>query len=250
MLGLLIAAAAAPLAGCDEQEGFPIQLVSDETVQQMGLETWQRLRGEMPASGDRELQQTLQDTGHRLLAAAGEEPAQWEMVVFAAPEVNAFVLPGRKIGVFEGMFQAAATTDQLAAVIGHEIGHHQAEHAQERLSAAAAKQWGLRLVSAALQLGDVQYANEIAALLGVGAEFGLLLPYSRRQELEADRLGVFTMAQAGFDPRAAIELWQRMDQLGGQRLPAFVSTHPEPEARIEALEEVLPEVLRTVETAQ
>ncbi|HET6522230.1 MAG TPA: M48 family metallopeptidase, partial [Geminicoccaceae bacterium] len=209
VLGLLAGAAVAPLlAGCDEQDGFPIRLVSDETVRQLGLETWQRLRAEMPASADDGLQRALQRTGRRLLDAAGEDPARWEMVVFAAPEVNAFVLPGGKMGVFEGMFRVAATADQLAAVIGHEIGHHQAEHAAERLSVAAAKHWGLRLVSAALQLGDVAYANEIAALLGLGAEFGLLLPYSRRQELEADRLGLFTMARAGFDPPAAIELWR------------------------------------------
>ena len=249
-LGLLIGTAVAPLtAGCDEQDGFPIRLVSDETVQQLGLETWQRLRAEVPASDDRGLQRALQESGGRLLAAAGEDPAGWEMLVFATPEVNAFVLPGGKIGVFEGMFRAAATADQLAAVIGHEIGHHQAEHSKERLSAAAAKHWGLRLISAALQLGDVEYANEIAALLGVGAEFGLLLPYSRRQELEADRLGLFTMARAGFDPRAAIELWRRMDRLGGQRGPAFLSTHPAPEARFEAREGALPEAMRAVETA-
>ena len=252
MLGLLAGTAAAPLlaTGCDEQDGFPIRLVSDETVQRLGLETWERLRAELPASGDRGLQRTLQQTGRRLLDAAGEDAARWEMVVFAAPDANAFVLPGGKMGVFEGMFRVAATADQLAAVIGHEIGHHQAEHAAERLSAAAAKNWGLRLVSAALQLGDVQYANEIAALLGLGAEFGLLLPYSRRQELEADRLGLFTMARAGYDPPAAVELWRRMDQLaGGQRGPTFLSTHPAPGERIEAREGVLPEVMGIARTA-
>ena len=135
-------------------------------------------------------------------------------------------------------------------MIGHEIEHHQAEHAQDRLSAAAAKRWGLRLASAALQLGDVQYANEIAALLGLGAEFGLLLPYSRRRELEADRLGLVTMARAGFDPPAAIELWRRMERLAGrQREPAFLSTHPTPRDRIEALEAVLPEAMAVTRTA-
>ena len=88
-LGLLAGATAAPLlAGCDEQDGFPIRLVSDETVQQLGLETWQRLRAEIPASDDGELQRTLRQTGRRLLDAAGQDPARWEMVVFATPEVN------------------------------------------------------------------------------------------------------------------------------------------------------------------
>lgn len=244
MLGLLAGAAAAPLlGGCDEGDGFPIQLVSDETVRQLGLESWQRIRAQTPVSRDRDLQQTLRLVGDRLLTAAGEDTARWEMLVFAGPEVNAFALPGGKIGVFEGMFRVAAEADQLAAVIGHEIGHIQAEHSQERLSAFAAKQFGLQLVSVALQLGDVRYANEIAALLGAGVEFGLVLPYSRRQELEADRLGLFGMAQARFDPRAAVELWQRMDRFAGQRAPAFLSTHPAPQARIEALERLLPEAV-------
>jgi predicted Zn-dependent protease len=113
----------------------------------------------------------------RLLQIAGEDPARWEMVVFARNEPNAFALPGGKIDVFEGMFRIAANEDQLAAVIGHEIGHNLAEHSHKRLSVAAAKQFGLQLVSAALQIGDVTYANEIAALLGVGVEFGLERPY-------------------------------------------------------------------------
>jgi predicted Zn-dependent protease len=90
---------------------------------------------------------------------------------------------------------------------------------------AAAKQFGLQLVSAALQIGDVAYANEIAALLGVGVEFGLERPYSRRQELEADELGLLIMAKARFDPREAVELWRRMERIGGRTAPAFVSTH-------------------------
>jgi predicted Zn-dependent protease len=248
MLSLLGNALAAPmLAGCDEGDGFPIHLVSDETVRRMGLESWQRIREKTPVSHNRELTQVLHKVGSRLLTATGEPPERWEMVVFASPEVNAFALPGGKIGVFEGMFRVVANADQLAAVVGHEIGHNQAEHSHERLSAAAAKQLGLKLVSVALQLGDIRYANEIAALLGVGVEFGLELPYSRRQELEADRLGLFTMAKARFDPRQAVDLWRRMDRIAAQRVPAFLSTHPAPEARIAAIEKLLPEVAQVAQ---
>jgi len=251
ILGLLAGAAAAPLvAGCDEIGGFPIQLVSDDTVQQLGIESWQRIRSKTPVSQSRDLQQALQVVGQRLLSAAGEDPARWEMIVFARNEPNAFALPGGKIGLFEGMFRVAANEDQLAAVIGHEIGHNQAEHSQERLSVAAAKQFGLQLVSAALQIGDVAYANQIAALLGVGVEFGLELPYSRRQELEADELGLQIMTKARFNPREAVELWRRMERIGGRTAPAFVSTHPAPRARIEALEQILPEVLQNVSAAR
>lgn len=239
---MLAGAGALPFLGaCDESGGFPIPLVSDETVRRLGLESWERLRAEIPASDDRAMQRALSGVGQRLLDAAGEDAAAWEMVVFASPEVNAFALPGGKIGVFEGMFRAAASPDQLAAVVGHEIGHNQADHAEERLSAAVLKRFGLRLVGAALEIGDIAYANEIAALLGVGVEYGLVLPYSRRQELEADRLGLFTMAEAGFAPQAAVELWRRMDRLADRGVPAFLSTHPAPEARIESLEGLLPE---------
>jgi predicted Zn-dependent protease len=251
VLGLLAGIAAAPLiAGCDETDGFPIQLVSDDTVRRLGIESWERIRSQTPVSRARDLRQALQAIGQRLLLAAGEDPARWEMVVFARNEPNAFALPGGKIGVFEGMFRVTANEGQLAAVLGHEIGHNQAEHSQERLSVAAAKQFGLRLVSTALQIGDVAYANEIAALLGVGVEFGLELPYSRRQELEADQLGLMTMARARFDPREAVELWRRMERIGGRAAPAFVSTHPAPRARIEALEQILPEVLQNVSMAR
>ncbi|MGQ9367922.1 M48 family metallopeptidase [Azospirillum sp. ST 5-10] len=242
VLGLLSGAAAAPLLGGCDDVSLPFHLVSDETVQRLGLESWERIRADTPASGNGAYQRAVRSVGRRLLAAAGEDPARWEMVVFAGPEVNAFALPGGKIGVYEGMFQVAADPDQLAAVIGHEIGHNQAEHSQERLSVATLKQFGLRLVSAALQIGDVQYANEIAALLGIGVEFGLVLPYSRGQELEADRLGLHTMARAGFDPRAAVALWRRMERMAGRGAPAFLSTHPAAGDRVAALEALLPEV--------
>jgi len=240
-LRLLLGAATAPvLAGCDQ---LPVDLVPDGVVEQMGLEGWQRIRQQVPLSQDASLQSALQRIGEQLLAAAGEDPARWEMRVFASPDINAFALPGGKIGVFEGMFRVAANEHQLAAVVGHEIGHNQAEHAKARMTASVAKDWGLRLISIVLQLGDVEYAAEIAAALGIGAEYGLFLPYSRRQELEADRLGLFTMARSGFDPREAVSLWRRMDQSGGSRLPEFLGTHPAPEARIEAIEAMLPEVL-------
>jgi predicted Zn-dependent protease len=227
------------LAGCDD---FPVQLVSDETVAAMGLEAWDALRSEIPPTSDRDLQAALDAAAARLLPAAGEAPADWEAVVFASAEINAFALPGNKIGVFEGMFRVFGNADQLAAVVGHEIGHLQAEHGQERITAQITKDWGLRVVALLLRLGDVEYAADIAAALGLGVEYGLLLPYSRRQELEADRLGLFIMADAGFDPAEAVALWRRMDAATDNRLPAFLATHPAPAERIEAIEAMLPEV--------
>jgi predicted Zn-dependent protease len=233
-------AAAVPLlSGCDN---LPIDLVSDETVEEMGLRAWEQLTTTAPPSEEPDLQAAADRVSARLLAAAGEEPQTWQVLVLARPEVNAFAVPGNRIGVFEGLFRVVANEDQLAAIIGHEIGHIHAEHAQERMNAHVAADWGLRTVAFLLRLGDVEYAAEIAAALGLGVEYGVVLPYSRRQELEADRLGLATMAAAGFDPRTAVDLWRRMDAAAGPRLPEFLATHPAPRSRIEAIEEMLRDI--------
>jgi predicted Zn-dependent protease len=229
-LRLFACAALAPaVAGCDRVAPY---VVSNETVETLGLETWNAAA-----------QRKTADIARRLLVAAGEEPRRWEVQVFAQPEANAFVLPGRKIGVLEGMINVARSDGELAAVIGHEIGHLQAEHSRERVSAETLRQWGLQLISFLLQVNDVAFAQEIAAVLGVGVEFGLVRPYGRNQELEADRLGLFTMAKAGYDPREAASLWQRMDQRGGGRIPELLSTHPAPRERIRAIEALIPEAV-------
>jgi predicted Zn-dependent protease len=240
---VLVGAGGAVLAGCAGGEtGLGLDLVSDEQVEQMGVENWERIRSETPASDNRAYQQTLQQVGGNLLQAAGENPADWEMVVFEGAEANAFALPGNKIGVFEGLFDYAENEDQLATVIGHEIAHNQAEHAAERLSSQAATNVGLQLISVALQAGNIGYANQVAALLGAGAQYGLILPYSRNQELEADRNGLLIMAEAGYDPRESVELWRNM-ATAGERPPDFLSTHPGPEDRIAQLESLMPEAL-------
>ena len=236
---LLVGTALAPMVtGCDQIAPY---LVSDDAVMQLGRETWDKLQQKLPASRNAQGRQLVEEISRRLLIAAGETPSQWEVQVFAQPEANAFVLPGGKIGVFEGMVRMAGSEAELAAVIGHEIGHLQAEHPRERLSADVLQQWGLRLISFLLQVNEVTFAQEIAALLGIGAEFGLVRPFSRAQELEADRLGLFTMAKAGYDPREAAELWRRMARQGDGGVPAILSTHPAARDRIEAIERLIPE---------
>jgi predicted Zn-dependent protease len=228
------------LAGCEKIAPY---VVSDETVESLGLETWSRLQERMPISRNAEARKTVTEIARRLLIAAGETPSRWEVQVFAQPEANAFVLPGRKIGVLEGMIRTAQSEGELAAVIGHEIGHLQAEHSRERVSAETLRQWGMQLIGFLLQINDVAFAREIAALLGVGVEFGLVRPYGRSQELEADRLGLFSMAKAGYDPREAVDLWKRMEQQGSGAVPALLSTHPAPRERIRAIEELIPQAI-------
>jgi predicted Zn-dependent protease len=239
--GLSATALTAPLlAGCDGDE-WVVNLVPDSQVQALGLQTWNQIRARTPVSQDERRRSIVRSIADRLLRADGHDPSTWQVVLFASSQVNAFALPGQRIGVFEGMFRVAENAHQLAAVVGHEIGHVTARHAQSRMNAQAWKTLGLQVVNVALGISNVRYANEIAAVLGAGAEFGLLLPYSRNQELQADRLGLFTMAIAGFDPSQAPVLWQRMDAMLPQRGPTFLATHPAPAIRIKELEALVPQ---------
>jgi len=234
--------AAVALTGCGEDGiDLPFDLVSDQTVAELGLQSWQQIQAKVPVSRNAERQEAVRRIADRLLRTAGHDPRRWEVQVFASPEVNAFALPGNRIGVFEGLFRVAATPGQMAAVIGHEIGHIQAEHGKSRVEAELLKSYGLTIVNFALNLGDVPFSREIGALLGLGAEFGISRPYGRRQETQADRLGVLLMARAGYKPEEAIALWERMGQMSRADMPAFLGTHPAPGDRIEAIRALLPE---------
>ncbi len=237
---LLAGGGAAALGGCGDG-GLPVDLVSDAQMERLGLATWERTHERHAPTRDAALQRAVRDRADGLLRAAGEDPAGWEVTVFAGEEANAFVVPGGRMGIFEGMVRTTESPAQLAAVIGHEIGHHRADHAEERLETALVTRTGLQIAETVLQAGDVAFAEEIAAVMGLGAEYGILLPYSRAHELEADRRGMETMAKAGYDPAAAIALWRRMAALADTRPPAFLSTHPSPDDRIAALEAHLDE---------
>ncbi len=243
---LLGSTCAAALVGCDPA-GFGELFVSEAEIGQLGLETWERIRAEEPRSTNAANRERAERLTTRILTAIGEDPGAWEVEVFGGDQANAWVLPGKRMGIYDGMFSMAEDDAQLAAVIGHEIGHDQAQHARQRVAREIGTRAGLQLVSTALQIGDVAYANQIAGLFGAGAQYGIILPYSREQELEADELGVRNMARARFDPEAAIRLWQRMAEQPSP--PEMLSTHPAPEGRIQALEAMLPEARAIYEAA-
>lgn len=224
------------------QTGLGLNLVTPEQTEQMGLEAWRDIRAQTAVSASQADRQRAQSVAERVLKAAGENPTAWEVVVFQGQDANAFALPAQKIGVYEGMMRLADTDAQLAAVLAHEVAHNQENHSGERISSAMAAQAGTNLAGAALGAAGVGSPEAIAAVLGAGAQYGILLPYSRNQELEADRLGLKVMARAGYDPRAAITLWQKMQQ-SGDRPPTFLSTHPAPGERIQQLEALMPEAL-------
>jgi len=242
-LAVAAACLALGVAGCAaDSTGLGLRLVPEQQIVAMGQQSWEELRKQEPASKNADFQRTAQQVAARLLTASGRNPAEWEVVVFASQEVNAFALPNKKIGVYEGMMKLAANDAELAAVMGHEIAHVDENHAAERVNSQAATQLGVNLAGIALGSASGSDPRAIASLLGMGAQFGLLLPYSRNQELEADRLGLYSMAAAGYDPRAAVSLWQKM-QAQGDRPPVFMSTHPGPDQRIQRFEQIMPRAL-------
>lgn len=235
----LAALVALALAGCAAgSTGLGINLVPQAQVDEEGLRAWQQLRTEIPASPDTSMQARARKVAERVLGGAGENPAAWEVVVFKSDEINAFALPGNKIGVYEGMMRLANDDAELAAVLGHEVGHNQAHHAAERMNTETATQLGVGMLSSVLGGGNAQMA---AALLGAGAQYGIVMPYSRNQELQADQLGLHSMARAGYAPRAAVALWQKMSQAASGGPPSFLSTHPAHADRIRGIEAQMPQ---------
>jgi predicted Zn-dependent protease len=160
---------------------------------------------------------------------------EWELAIFDSDSVNAFAMPGGKIGVLSGILKVTENQHQLAAVIGHEIAHVTARHSNERASRASLSDIGINAVAIVLGGGHSGYTYTAQQALATGAAFGITLPHTRGQETEADVIGLEYMARAGFDPREAVPLWQRMDALSEKNPPEFLSTHPASETRIENL---------------
>ncbi|EIC27938.1 MULTISPECIES: M48 family metallopeptidase [Methylomicrobium] len=225
-----------------------LMLLPDSQVDQMGLQAFETLKRDKPISNDARLNQIANCiAGNITQSTTG---GRWEVVVFVDDSFNAFALPGNKIGVYTGLFNLIANQDQLAAVIGHEIGHVLAKHSAERASQELAVNSGMSMIQA---MGNPQSTLGQAAfgMLGLGAEYGVLMPYGRTQESEADIIGVDLMAKAGFDPRQSINLWQRMSQATqGQQTAEFLSTHPSNETRIHDLEQHMPQAMGFYQQAQ
>lgn len=185
--------------------------------------------------------------GQRIAAVAGRDlpNAEWEFVVFDAPDtVNAFALPGGKVGVYTGLIKLAESDDEIATVIGHEIAHVTARHGSERWSQGIAVALGGVLLSETV-LRDNENRGAWLAAYGVGTTVGVLLPYSRLNESEADEIGLAYAAKAGYDPRAAIRFWEKMaaNSEGKARPPEILSTHPSDATRIYRLRAMMPRML-------
>jgi predicted Zn-dependent protease len=168
----------------------------------------------------------------------------WEFNVVDEPNtVNAFCMPGGKVVVYTGILKVTQNEDALAVVMGHEIAHALANHGNERMSQGLVAQLGLTSLEIALQQKPSQTRELLLAAAGAGAQVGVLLPFSRKHESEADEIGLYLMAMAGYNPNAAVPFWERMNKLGGARPPEFLSTHPDPSKRSETLKQLYPKAL-------
>ena len=213
--------------------------VSQQELNQLGAQAFAEVKAQKPQSTDARQQRDVRcivDAITRQLPPGWQ--SGWETAVFADREPNAFALPGGKVGVNSGIFTVARNQDQLAGVISHEIGHVISRHHEERITRQMGAQSAVQLAGVLLGSRYGEGAANAAMQGGsVLAQTGFLLPGSREQESEADVVGQQLMAQAGFDPRGAVVLWQNMIAASSSRPPQWLSTHPNPENRIRELQQ-------------
>ena len=224
-----------------------LSLVSADQEMQLGLDTFQKMKQEVPISRDPAANAMVTRVGQRIAAVANKDMpnANWEFVVFDSKEANAFCLPGGKIGVYTGLLPLVQDDAGLATVIGHEVAHATSHHAAERMSEGMVIESGSKLAGALSSSAQPVTQNVVAAAFGIGGPLLVQLPHSRKQESEADHVGLIYMARAGYDPTAALGFWQRFaayhSQNGGGGTPSFLRTHPVDSVRIEQIQKWLPE---------
>jgi predicted Zn-dependent protease len=256
-IGVLLA-----IAGCVTSPLGRSQLmfVGDAEMDKMGVEAFEQMKSQGKVSGDSQANAYVNCVANAITAAIDTKKfphaaGTWEVRVFQDDTANAFALPGRKIGVHTGLLKVATNQDQLATVVGHEVGHVLAKHGAERVSDQYATELAASGVNAALgAIGDPSSPSHglLMAALGVGVQAGaqgVVLKFSRTQESEADALGLDLMAGAGFDPRESVSLWKNMAAASQSQPIEFLSTHPSHETRIHDLQQRIPEDLPISEQA-
>ncbi len=217
----------------------------------LGRQTFLELKNQTPQSSDPEQNALVSRVGQKISGVVSLPNAQWEFVTFKDDKtVNAFCLPGGKIGVYTGILPITQSEAGLAAVMGHEVAHATARHGGERMSQQLLVGLGGLALEVALRDQPQQTIALAMTAYGIGTTVGAMLPFSRSHELEADKLGMMYMARAGYDPHEAVDLWKRMKAEStkrGGKPPEFLSTHPSDERRIAELEKHLPEAMAAYE---
>ena len=235
------------LAGCataPETGRSQVLLVSTADEARLGFQAFEKLKQNKPQVRGGKDWKMLQRVGKRIADVTRLPYAKWEFVLFKDDRnANAFALPGGKVGIYTGILPITRDEAGLATVIGHEVAHAAARHGAERLSHSLLIQLGGTALSAALGSSSPATRDLALQAYGIGTSLGVALPYSRTQELEADRLGLLYMARAGYDPAAAVQFWQRFAEYSrrrGGRPPEFLSTHPLDQRRIASIQAQLP----------
>lgn len=248
---ILSSCSSVPLTGRKQ-----VLLVSDQEVLTLSLQEYGEFMKTAPKSTDKANTALVNKVGRNIanavesyLKANGMESMlseyAWEFNLVKSPEVNAFCMPGGKIVVYEGILPITKDETGLAVVLGHEVAHAVAKHANERMSQQMLQQYGGAALGVALSGTSGTVQNVANSVYGLGAQYGVMLPYSRKQELEADKLGLIFMAMAGYNPQEAEGFWTRMsNKSGGASVAEFQSTHPSDETRIKKIRESLPEAMK------
>ena len=238
---LALALVATVAGGCAYNDTLgrnQLLIVDDAALAQQSNAAWAEAMRTQRVSRDARQNARVREVGGRIVQAAGLTDRSWDYAVFESATPNAFVLPSGQIGVTTSLLALVQNDDQLAAVIGHEVGHVVARHAAERYSNTALTSAGLQIAQG---VAGSDRARAVGALGGIGAQVGVLLPFSRRDELEADRLGVDYMARAGYRTSEALALWRLFAAQRQSSAPEFASTHPSDQTRIAALERYIAE---------
>jgi metalloendopeptidase OMA1, mitochondrial len=219
-------------------------LVSDAQEKELGVSAYQEVLGQSHVSTDPREVEPVRRVGKAIAQAANQPDFQWEFnTIVDDKTMNAWCLPGGKIAFYTGIFPVLEDEAGMAFVMGHEVGHALMHHGAERMSQQLAAGGAAALVGAYLGTRDYASSDMIMAAFGVATQVGVLLPFSRKHEAEADQVGLELMAKAGYDPHAAVRVWKKMSQMGGKQPPEWLSTHPSHESRIADLESRMDEAV-------
>lgn len=230
-------------------------LIADSELASMSLNSFQEVKNTSKLSTNRVHNERVLRVAKKITnvvdAMIKENPNanlpnfDWEFIVIDDDEtINAWCLPGGQIAVYSGIFSIADNDDELAVVLGHEIAHALARHGNERMSQQLMLEMGASALDKALEKNPQQTRNIFNSVYGIGSNLGVLLPYSRLHETEADKIGLVLMAKAQYDPRSAISFWQKLSKLSSAKPPEFLSTHPSDEKRIKDIQKFMPEALK------
>jgi predicted Zn-dependent protease len=210
-------------------------LISNEQEAALGLRESEKLKQTAKLSTDAARVARIRRIGEKIAAVSGREDFDWEFNVIESDEVNAFCLPGGKVFFYTGILKLTSNDDQIATVMGHEIAHALARHGAERLSMQMVSSAGAQILASALEI-PAEYQGVYQQAYGIGTQVGVMLPYSRKHEHEADQIGVYLMWKAGYRPEEAVRFWEKMKAKSqGKAAPEFLSTHPSDQSRIDAI---------------